>query len=30
MSQKGWDPWPLIIGMAVSLTAIFLYCRLYA
>ncbi len=30
MSQKGWNPWPLIIGMAVGLTAIFLYFRLYA
>ena len=30
MFQKGWNPWPLIIGMAVELTAILLYFGLYA
>ena len=30
MFQKGWNPWPLIIGMAVGLTAIRLYFGLYA
>ena len=28
--QKGWNPWPLMIGMVVGVTAIFLYFRLYA
>lgn len=30
MFQKGWNPWPLVIGMAVSLTAILLYFGLCA
>ena len=30
MFQKGWNPWPLVIGMAVGLTAILLYFGLYA
>lgn len=30
MFQKGWNPWPLIIGMAVGLTVILLYFGLYA
>lgn len=30
MFQKGWNPWPLIIGMTVGLTAILLYFGLYA
>ena len=30
MFQKGWNPWPLMIGMAVGLTAILLYSGLYA
>ena len=30
MFQKGWNPWPLVIGMAVGLTAILLYLGLYA
>jgi len=30
MFQKGWNPWPLIIGMAAGLTAILLYFGLYA
>ena len=30
MFQKGWNPWPLIIGRAVGLTAILLYFGLYA
>ena len=30
MFQKGWNPWPLIIGMAVGLTGILLYFGLYA
>lgn len=30
MFQKGWNPWPLIIGMVVGLTAILLYFGLYA
>ena len=30
MFQKGWNPWPLIIGMAVGLTAILFYFGLYA
>ena len=30
MFQKGWNPWPLTIGMAVGLTAILLYFGLYA
>ena len=30
MFQKGWNPWPLRIGMAVGLTAILLYFGLYA
>ena len=25
MFQKGWNPWPLMIGIAVGLTAILLY-----
>lgn len=28
MFQKGWDPWPLMIGVAVILTAVFLYFKL--
>ena len=30
MFQKGWNPWPLVIGMAVGLTAILLHFGLYA
>ena len=30
MFQKGWNPWPLMIGMAVGLTAILLDFGLYA
>lgn len=30
MFQKGWNPWPLMIGMAVGLPAILLYFGLYA
>ena len=30
MFQKGWNPWPRMIGMAVGLTAILLYFGLYA
>ena len=30
MFQKGWNPWPLMIGMAVGLTAILLSVGLYA
>lgn len=30
MFQKGWNPWPLVIGMAVGLTIILLYFGLYA
>ena len=30
MFQKGWNPWPLMIVMAVGLTAILLYFGLYA
>ena len=30
MFQKEWNPWPLIIGMAVGLTCILLYFGLYA
>jgi len=29
MFQKGWNPWPLVIGMAVGLTSILLYFGLY-
>ena len=29
MFQKGWNPWPLMIGIAAGLTAI-LYSGLYA
>jgi len=30
MFQKGWNPWPLMIGIAAGLTAILLYFGLYA
>ncbi len=30
MFQKGWNPWPLMIGIAAGMTAILLYSGLYA
>ena len=30
MFQKGWNPWPLMIGIAAGLTTILLYSGLYA
>ena len=30
MFQKGWNPWPLMIGIAAGLTAILLYSGRYA